>query len=179
MKNAIWYGAFLTLDKRRGEFFDGYLTFAGLEDREEIISLDASLCPAAFDIDDEGWDYFVGEEYVYDLFFNLEYVKKRIKERKDVNLVAVVMEPTHHMCAQGQIENCFFAGYDLMDTDLGMSILTNTGCIPLIKPSLKNKYGLINDFDIISRLKKDIKEKYKDDPQMIGTIFEIWKLVQT
>lgn len=142
--------------------------------------MDSLLCPEAFEIDDEGWNYIIDGKSTSGFYLNLDYVKKRISGLKDINLVAVVREPTHHLTASRKLTNAFFAGYDLMDKDMGISILTNTGCNQkVIPPRLKNKYGLIDQFELIKKIEKDNERVHKDEPHSEGYIFEIWKYYQT
>lgn len=180
MENVLWYGAFKTLDKKRKAFYEGYLKFASLKNIKEIITLDSLLCPEAFKIDDEGWNYAINEDFMGGFYLNLDYVKKRISGLKDINLIAVIRDPTHHMTVSGKLSNAFFAGYDLMDIHMDISILTNTGCNQkVIPPRLKNKYGLIDQFEVINKIEKDNERVHKDKPHSEGYIFEIWKYYQT
>lgn len=179
MDPKVWYGAFLILDKRRGKFFEGYLNFAGLDQREEIITLDGMLCPSIFEIDDEGWNYLHNNICISDLYSDAAYTSKRMEGRDDANLLAVVLEPQVNKSAKELIQNGKFIGYDIMDVDWGISILTNCGCNKVMGSVGRNNYGLVDDFELTYSLRDENARVYEGESHSDGYVCEIWKIDQT
>jgi hypothetical protein len=107
-----------------------YIAWSKLEQLDEVVSLDGSLCPTVLpDIKTEYWDHIVNEDFMLHFFTDLDYLSKETAAIHRKNLLSVVRNPPSH--PSSQIPKGFeFVGYDLVDKDSSVSALTNCGGFP-------------------------------------------------
>jgi len=107
-----------------------YVAWSGLEQLDEVVSLDSSLCPTVLpDIKTDYWDHIVNEDFMIHFFIDLEYLRGEVANMRVKNLLCVFRNPPTHPCSQipGGFE---FIGYDLLDKDASTSAVTNCGGFP-------------------------------------------------
>jgi len=180
MAPQILYSAIHQLNKSEGSYFFNYLKNIGLSEIDEVITLDSMHCPKAFEIDDEGWDYTLNEDYMLGLYTNLAYVKARAKDLINILIIGIVKEPDCQLSGKDHFTGAEFIGYDLMDIHMDVSILTNTtGFEQIINFKDLNKFFLIGSFEKVTEIKQRIETEIQDHPHTRGYIFEIWKIAQT
>jgi len=125
-----WFIATEKFDKSYGGW-PKYIAWSGLEQVDEIISLDASLCPTVLpDIKAEYWDHIVNESFMLHFFTDLDYLRMATVSIHRKNLLCVFRNPPAHPSAAQVPEGFEFIGYDLVDKDSGVSALTNCGGFP-------------------------------------------------
>ena len=108
-----------------------YITWSGLEQLDEVISLDCSLCPTVLpNIKTEYWNRIVNEDFMLNFFTDLEYLRIETASIRRKNLLCVFRNPSTHPSAAQVPEGFEFIGYDLVEKDSGMSALTNCGGFP-------------------------------------------------
>jgi hypothetical protein len=92
----------------------GYIAWSGLEQLDEIISLDSSLCPTVLpDIKTEYWSHIVNEDFMLHFFIDLDYLRSETASILRKNLLCVFRNPfTHPSTAQGP-EGFEFTGMTL------------------------------------------------------------------
>jgi hypothetical protein len=105
-----------------------YVAWSGLEQLDEIISLDSSLCPTVLpDIKTEYWDHIVNEDFMLHFFTDIDYLRGQTASIPRKNLLCVFRNPFAHPSTAQVPEGFEFIGYDLVDKDAGTSALTNCG----------------------------------------------------
>jgi hypothetical protein len=108
-----------------------YITWSGLEQLDEVISLDCSLCPTVLpNIKTEYWNRIVNKDCMLYFFTDLEYLRIETASILRKNLLCVFRNPFTHPSAAQVPEGFEFIGYDLVEKDSGMSALTNCGGFP-------------------------------------------------
>ena len=144
--------------------WQSYLNFSGFHHISELVSADSILCPnLVTEIIDEDWNHNVKEDYSIDCFFDLDYLKKRIKFEPTLhNLLAIWKRPTAIAIPPVEFEHC---GFDILDTYGAISVLTNCGQFPeLFEPSSVNRYGLLSDLAQADEISKNLRNTYPEDP---------------
>ena len=108
-----------------------YIAWSGLIQLDEVVSLDASLCPTILpEIKTDYWSHIVNEDFTLDFFTDLDYLLGEITDFPRKNLLCVFRNPFRQP-TEGEVPQAFeFVGYDLVDKDSGMSALTNCGGFP-------------------------------------------------
>jgi hypothetical protein len=108
-----------------------YITWSGLEQLDEVISLDCSLCPTVLpNIKTEYWNRIVNKDFMIYFFTDLEYLRIEAASILRKNLLCVFCNPFSHPSAAQVPEGFEFIGYDLVEKESGMSALTNCGGFP-------------------------------------------------
>lgn len=108
-----------------------YITWSGLEQLDEVISLDISLCPTVLpNIKTEYWNRIVNKDFFIYFFTDLEFLRIEAASILRKNLLCVFRNPVTHPCAAQVPQGFEFIGYDLVEKESGMSALTNCGGFP-------------------------------------------------
>jgi hypothetical protein len=105
-----WFIATKKFDQS-SEGWKKYITFSGLKQVNEIVSLDSSLCPTVLpDIKKEYWSHIVNADFMLRFFTDLDYLQSETKTLSDKNLLCVFRNPPAH--PSGQIPE----GFSSLDT---------------------------------------------------------------
>jgi hypothetical protein len=125
-----WFVATERFDKSNAAWAK-YIAWSGLEQLDEVVSLDSSFCPTVLpDIKPEYWNHIVNEDFMLHFFTDLDYLRGETASVPRKNLLCVFRNPFTHPSV-GQVPNGFeFIGYDLLDKESGTSALTNCGGFP-------------------------------------------------
>ena len=108
-----------------------YIVWSGLEQLDEVVSLDASLCPTVLpDTKPESWHHIVTEDFMLHFFTDLDYLRGEIATISQKSLLSVFHNPAAQPSAAQVPEGFEFIGYDLLEKDSGVSALTNCGGFP-------------------------------------------------
>lgn len=109
-----------------------YIAWSGLEQVNEVISLDSSLCPTVLpEIKIEYWNHIVKEDFMIQFFTDLDYLRGEIANIRGKNLLCVFRNPPTN--PRSQIAEGFeFIGYDLLEKDSSTSAITNCGGFPAV-----------------------------------------------
>jgi hypothetical protein len=120
-----------------------YIAWSRLEQLDEVVSLDRSLCPTVLpDIKPEYWNHIVNEDFMLHFFVDLDYLRKETGDIHSKNLLCVFRNPTSPPSSQVP-EGFNFVGYDLVDKDSSLSALTNCGGFPHDDASIQPQPGEI------------------------------------
>jgi len=107
-----------------------YIAWSGLEQLDEVVSLDSSLCPTVLpNIKPEYWNHIVNEDFMLHFFVDLDYLRQETADIQRKNLLCVFRNPPGH-ASVAVPEGFEFIGYDLVDKDSSTSALTNCGGFP-------------------------------------------------
>ena len=123
-----WYIATETFTPRVGKAWEKYIAWSGLTQLDEVVSLDAMLCPTLLDeIKREYWPHIVNEDFMLNFFVDLDFLLGQISGVAERNLLCVYRNPSNEPpLPRGDVE-FEFLGYDLVDTEASASALTNCG----------------------------------------------------
>ena len=177
---APWYIAVESFSPSWGDNWTKYIHFSGLIQLEEVVSLDASLCPCVIkELEDEDWNHNVQEDYVTAFFRDLEYLLRRVPKINPVNILAAVRNPAEECRTAFPNPRFEFKGYDLVEEGVGMSALTNCGGFPLaFRNEELSSAGLIAVLPRALEVQKSLRKHYPDDPHADCDIWALWKMRQ-
>jgi hypothetical protein len=118
-------------DPGRGADWDKYISWSGLTQLREVVSLDGYLGRRVVDeIVPEDWPHIVNEDFMLDYFTDLDYLIGRVGSLEGRNLLCLYKNPDQQPPPPDS--RFIFEGYDLVDVQGGVSALTNCGGFPLV-----------------------------------------------
>jgi hypothetical protein len=176
---SIWYIAVRPFGPQSGQAWRDYLDWAKLPQLVELVTLDNSLCPSLLGAPTaEDWKHNVQEDYLIDLFWDLDYLLGRVKSEAARNVLAVVRDPQ----AQGDDEwrdpRFAFQGYDLIEQPgLGISALSNCGGFPLaFQPEDLSPVGLLARLDYARAIQQRLRQAYPAEHHADCRAWAIWRM---
>jgi hypothetical protein len=82
-------------DQSVGEAWNRYVTWSGLSQLAEVVSLDNMLCPTVpEELTSADWNYNVHADYLTFFFRSLDYLRSRVAGDDRLNILAVLQNPT-------------------------------------------------------------------------------------
>lgn len=145
-----------------GDAWSSYIEWSGLRHIEELVSMDSILCPSLIDQPDGAdWDFNIHADYRCHWFHDYKYLKLRVNyDPSRHNLLAISECPTE---APEPIDQFTFCGYDVLDGDNSVSVLTNCGGFPeIFSANDLNQFGLITDLGRVTEIAETIRLKELD-----------------
>jgi len=142
-----------------------YITWSGLEQLNEVVSLDISLCPTVLpNIKTEYWNRIVNKDFFLYFFTDLEYLRIETASILRKNLLCVFRNPFTHPNAAQVPEEFEFIGYDLVEKESGMSALTNCGGFPkaFSNEELSEK-GLLRTYERARTVQDTLVREYPNE----------------
>ena len=173
-----WYIAVEPFDPSFGESWTEYMAWARLSQLEEVVALDASLCPRVIDsLEGEDWKHNVQQDGLIDFFRNVDYLRERVRDVPSFNILAAVLNPSHE-CREALADPRFdFKGYDLIGG--GMSALTNCGGFPLSFQNTElSRAGLLPTLSCAREVAVSLRTHYPDHNHADCDIWALWKMVR-
>jgi len=164
------------LTPKAGARWDDYLIFSGFKGIVELVTLDSLLCPDIVeDLLAEDWNYNVHQDFRTMFFRDLKYLTRRQPIDPSRHQVLAVFErPVGAEIVPSGFAHC---GFDIMDSCIGNSTLTNCGPIPeAFEPSLVNKFGLIPDCNSAIEIRDRMRRLQPDDPHLGDC--EVWSIAR-
>ncbi len=126
-----WFIATKPFGPKDGKAWQEYRDFSGLFQLDELVSLDSILCPAVLkEIKDNYWLHIVNEDFMLSYFVDLDFLEKEIYGIVERNLLCVFRNPVSQRSHDVVPANFEFLGYDLCETQGGISALCNCGGFP-------------------------------------------------
>jgi len=107
-----------------------YIAWSGLTQLTEVVSLDSILCPTLLpDIKDEYWPHIFNEQFMLHFFVDLNFLIEQLPPTAEFNLLCVFRNPDRPppYTVPAGFE---FLGFDLVDVQGEVSVLTNCGGFP-------------------------------------------------
>ncbi len=158
------------------EGWEGYIAFSGFTHITELATLDSMMCADIItDLVDEDWSHNVQEDYRITLFRDAEYMLNRQPlDPLRHQLFAILECPDGTESVPIGFTPC---GFDLMDSHLGNSTLTNCGPVPeAFDPSTVNTFGLLPD--LVTAMKvRDRMRRQRPGESHFGDC-EVWLLAR-
>lgn len=126
-----WYIATETFTPRNRKSWTKYVSWSGLTQLDEVVSLDPMLCPTLLpEIKPEYWPHIVNEDFMLAFFVDLEFLLDQITDIEERNLLCVYRNPPSALVLPTGAMNFELLGYDLVDVQASASALTNCGGFP-------------------------------------------------
>ena len=141
-----------------------YIAWSGLEQLDEVVSLDASLCPTVLPkIKPEYWSHIVNEDFMLRFFTNLDYLRNETADIPIKNLLYVFRNPPDHPGSE-VTEGFEFIGYDLVEQDSSVSAFTNCRGFPkAFSNSELSEKGLITVHGRCREVQETLRQQYPNE----------------
>jgi hypothetical protein len=141
-----------------------YIAWSRLEQLDEVVSLDSSLCPTILpDIKTEYWNHIVNEDFMLRFFTDLDFLRAETADIHRKNLLCVFRNPPIHPSSQIP-EGFEFIGYDLLDKDSSTSALTNCGGFPkAFSNSELSEKGLLRTHERCREVQDALRQQYPNE----------------
>jgi len=168
-----WFIATQKFDKSNGGW-EQYLAWSGLEQLDELVSLDPILCPSVLpEIKREYWSRIVNEDFMLQFFTDLDYLRGEITGIQRRNLLCVFRNPLVHPTSE--VPKGFeFVGYDLVDVQSTASALTNCGGFPdVFSNSELSEKGLLKSQERSRQVQAELHRRY---PQEVHAHCHAWAI---
>lgn len=156
--------------------WNGYRQSSSFHDIDELVTLDSMMCPNLItQLRDEDWKHNVQEDFRTELFRDADYLLNR--QPLDPRLHQLIAACENPDGSESVPVGFMFCGYDIMDSYLGNSTLTNCGPIPeAFSPDDVNRYGLVSDLGAALQIRDAMRKLQPDDPHL-GKC-DVWLLGQ-
>jgi hypothetical protein len=174
-RSSSLYIATERFDPGRGADWNEYISWSGLTQLCEVVSLDSILCPKVIDeILPEDWHHIVNEDFMLDYFTDLDYLIQRVGVLEGRNLLCVYKNPGPD---QNPSESRFaLEGYDLIDVMGGVSSLSNCGGFPLAFENRElNRVGLLPTLDRANAVRAALMSNYPAEPHANCDVWAIYR----
>jgi hypothetical protein len=154
----------------------GYLAFSGFTHITELVTLDCIMCPAVItELVDEDWNHNVHEDNRITFFRDAEYLLNRQPlDPLRHQLLAIVESPDGTESVPVGFTAC---GFDIMDSYVGNSTLTNCGPVPeAFDPSTVNTFGLLSDLATAMEVRDRMRRQQPNDPHLRDC--DVWQIAR-
>jgi hypothetical protein len=158
------------------ERWEEYLAFSGFKHITELVTLDSIMCPdTIIDLVDEDWNHNLQEDFRITFFLDSEYLMHRQPlDPSRHQLLAILERPEGSEGGPPGFTRC---GFDIMDSHVGNSTLTNCGPIPeAFNPSKVNTFGLLSDGKTAIEVRDRMRRKWPNDPHLGDC--EVWLIAR-
>ncbi|MBW9065696.1 hypothetical protein JNB71_20535 [Rhizobium herbae] len=176
--NTALYIAVERFDPSKGSQWRDYIVWSGLTQLDEVVSLDGMLCPVILkETKASYWNHIVNEDGMLNFFTDLDFLKQQLGSQANLNILAVLRNPSEEAVLQGLGDRFRFLGYDLLDQDQGVSALTNCGGFPDVfaNAELSTK-GLLQSHGRAREVQCGLKERYPQEYHADCNIWAIFRL---
>lgn len=145
--------------------WQSYINWSGLTQLDQLVSLDTILCnPVLREIADDYWPHILNENFLLCYFTDLEFMLAQLQENADANILCVFRNPPSQPTAPKTSLPFSFVGYDLVETETGVSALTNCGGFPkAFSNDALNKFGLLDTHGEAVKVQAALVENYPDE----------------
>ena len=158
-----FYTAHRRLSKTTGGDFIQVVEWLGFHQIDELVSADTLICPnLVIELTNEDWNHNVHADNRVFWFYDLLYLAQRIHFDPAIhNILSLVKEPSEPVPVAASFELC---GYDILDSDNSISVLTNCGGFPeIFSPAIVNRYALLNYRATADDIANRLRTTYADD----------------
>jgi hypothetical protein len=153
-----------------------YVAASGLDQLEEVVSLDMLLCPPILrEVKAEYWPHIVNEDFMPQFFTDLEFMLGQVRSVKSKNVLCVFRNP-ERAPSQPRNGTWEFVGYDLVDVYGGNSALTNCGGFlkAFANAELSSK-GLLLSLERASEVQQALRTHYTEEPHANCHIWAVFR----
>lgn len=164
-------------DPSVGEAWKQFVTWSGLSQLTEVVSLDSILCPTVpEELTSADWSYNVHADYLSFFFRSLDYLRNRVAGEGRLNILAVLQDPTDAELAAMSLPGFVFAGFDVVDVHGDISALTNCGGFDGV--FLNNELsdlGLLTDVSRARQVQTSLRQQYPEESHAECCVWAIWR----
>jgi hypothetical protein len=123
------------------------------------------LCPTVLPITkDSYWPHIVNEDFMLDLFIDLQFLKEELKSVSKYRLLCVVREPDATPTLPPSLSEFDFIGFDLLELITRTSALTNCGGFEgAFTPDDLSPKGLICDYGRARQVQAELRRLYPEE----------------
>ena len=170
--------ATLRFDSSDGERWNEYIRWAKIPALVEVVSLDMMLCPrVVLSIEEEDWQHIVREDFRLKYFYHLDYLQKRAEGTQRKNILGLYRNPDTHITSAPAPGDFGFVGYDLIEEETQISVLTNCGGFPgVFKNEELNQFGLLQSFDRAAEVQCLLADRYPGEPHAQCEMYALWRM---
>jgi hypothetical protein len=164
-------------DQSVGEAWNRYVTWSGLSQLAEVVSLDNILCPTVpEELTSADWNYNVHADYLTFFFRSLDYLRSRVAGDDRLNILAVLQNPTPSDLAETSLPGFAFAGFDLVDVHGDISALTNCGGFDRVFLNAElSDLGLLTDLSRAREVQTSLRLEYPGESHAECHVWAIWR----
>ncbi|MEM7721633.1 MAG: hypothetical protein AAF376_04610 [Pseudomonadota bacterium] len=164
-----------------GDRWKGFITWSGLTQLKELVSLDALLCSRVLEeVKDEYWPYIVNEDFMLNYFTDLEFMLRQLPDTKRKNVLCVFKDPTTHPVPPSDILNFGFVGYDLIDDQTAVSALSNCGGFQkAFANDQLNELGLLDTNEEATKIQTFLLEHYPHEGHAICSRWAMFRAMES
>jgi hypothetical protein len=174
----ILYVAVEPFDPACGDRWAKYVSWSQLTQLREVISLDGVLCPTIFqELTAEDWKHNVQENFKTHLFRALDYLLGKVAGRDDVNVLALMQQPTRAALDSFADSRFTFRGFDLIERGGSISALVNCGGFAKAFSNADlSACGLLTDLSAAQSAERLLRENYPAEPHANCDVWAIWQM---
>jgi hypothetical protein len=176
--NTPLYIAVRKFGPSQGPQWGEYIAWSGLTQLDEVVTLDGMICPVILqETKASYWDHIVNEDGLLNFFTDLDFLMQELGSPANVNILAVLRNPTEAAVKEGMGERFRFVGYELLDQDHSVSALCNCGGFPDVfaNAELSTK-GLLESYSRAREVQRDLKERYPGERHADCNVWAIFRM---
>lgn len=174
-----WFIATETFTSHDIESWAKYVSWSHLGHLDEVVSLDPMLCPTLLpEIKDEYWPHIVNEDFMLNLFVDLDFLLEQLPQNTEHNLLCVYRNPGDPPPYELPI-GFEFLGFDLVDVEGSASALTNCGGFPDVYDNRElSPQGLVPSYTRARQIQAELRSKHPDEHHADCHLWGIARSVQ-
>lgn len=174
----VVYSAVERFDPACGDRWADYVRWSGLSHLREVVSLDILLCPTIFrHLSDDDWLHNLQADFQTHLFRDLDHVVRRSDGDDRVMILGLVPNPTPADITSFTDPRFEFRGYDLVETQTGISALVNCGGFDrAFTPTDLSDCGLLPDLSQAADVQARLRVEYPDEPHADCDLWALWQM---
>jgi hypothetical protein len=164
-----------------GEAWQRYLVWSGLNHLRELVTLDTILCPTVpEELVPEDWRHNVPADYQTGYFRSLEYLRSRVAGEPDLDILAILQNPSSAEIERVTLPGFDLLGYDLLDVHGDVSALTNCGGWDgLVVARELSPVGLLDDLGRAGRLREALRVEHAGERHADCDVWAVWRMTET
>lgn len=164
-------------DLSAGEAWNRYVSWSGVSQLTEVVSLDNMLCPTVpEELTSADWNYNVHADYLTFFFRSLDYLRHRVGGEGRLNILAVLQNPTDADLASMSLPYFAFAGFDVVDVRGDISALTNCGGFDgVFLNNELSELGLLTDLGRALQVQTSLRQQYPEESHAECDVWAIWR----
>jgi hypothetical protein len=154
-----------------------YIAWTGLTQLSELVSLDEILCPTVPEtLTAADWEHNVHADYQTSFFRSLPYLRQRVAGEPNLNLLAVLQNPSPANVERTILPGFEFAGFDLLDIHGDVSALSNCGGYDeLFTGGELSDQGLLTNLERAYQVRRGLRALIPGQSHAECDVWGIWK----
>ena len=122
------------------------------------------------------WEHNVHADYQTSYFRSLEYLRERVADEAELNLLAVLQQPSAEDVERAAPMGFGFLGFDVLDVRGDVSALTNCGGFDDVFASEElSPLGLLTDLNRANEIRRGLRSTYPNEPHAECHVWAIWR----